>query len=86
MATSSVRARRRVQIPLWTIVTGELQLKEYTVDSGSDSSMDDCNFTRPPPAGLSRISSDSSMDDCNKAVSSIAAQIINKFRFLYGRL
>ncbi len=41
-----------VQIPLWTIVTADNPLKMKSINR-SDSSMDDCNPTRPGVSGFS---------------------------------
>ena len=53
-----------VQIPLWTIVTGG-RIRHATIDSSSDSSMDDCNHKLQLRGGVLLARSDSSMDDCN---------------------
>ena len=55
--------RYRVQIPLWTIVT-MIMVAVFSLISGSDSSMDDCN-TPLQLRDFCFLRSDSSMDDCN---------------------
>ena len=65
-ALKTLNPTKRVQIPLWTIVTrpGLAARPGY---HRSDSSMDDCNDHTAPDIGTDQAGSDSSMDDCNGA-------------------